>query len=366
MFSAWEVPLLWYLFPLPLSLQNGFITYSDTLLKAQDREQRRRNGQPDHVLEQPQGLWDSVATYGVGLGAIGVGALLAIGARQAFSWQCACSTIYYTPCEPHDTLQSSHSSHRVWRARNLQKSIQSKITTSFRRNIMAGIRIKFCLSVFLLPKPIIHGSLWYNRQRGCVCAARTLFSTIYSIAQVLFYCPIAALIIPFVNIFICCNIYSNIYTTLMIYAIYIFFFQWLWSSYLLIQFHPLYQGIWKTSEEVYEWEWMGFGEGIWMGERRSVSAFVCTMDGCTGHMIGTLPRRARYPLTMSGGRERMWQNSSLELNSRPLRGSLYFACIRWVMNKPKCYMRQTSWKCSQHGASKQIPYGLYIFWDPAN
>lgn len=61
----------------------GFITYADTLIKAQDPHRRRLNGQL--VQPQQQGLWDSVATYGVGLGAIGVGALLAIGVRQAFS-----------------------------------------------------------------------------------------------------------------------------------------------------------------------------------------------------------------------------------------------------------------------------------------
>lgn len=63
----------------------GFIAYSDTLLRAQDRQQRRRNGQSDHAARETQGLWDSVATYGAGLGALGVGALLAIGVRQAFS-----------------------------------------------------------------------------------------------------------------------------------------------------------------------------------------------------------------------------------------------------------------------------------------
>lgn len=64
------------LFPtsLPLTFQKGFIKYADTLLRAQERQ-----NQP------PAGVWNSVAAYGASIGAIGFGALLALGVRQAFS-----------------------------------------------------------------------------------------------------------------------------------------------------------------------------------------------------------------------------------------------------------------------------------------
>ena len=66
--------------PSPSLPQRGFIKYADTLLRAQERQRH----QGDEV-EPPAGLWDSVAAYGASLGALGVGALLAIGVRQAFS-----------------------------------------------------------------------------------------------------------------------------------------------------------------------------------------------------------------------------------------------------------------------------------------
>ena len=66
--------------PCAFPLQSGFIEYADTYLRAQQRRQ-----QP---LQQPQqeraGIWDAVAGIGAGIGAVGFGALLALGVRQAF------------------------------------------------------------------------------------------------------------------------------------------------------------------------------------------------------------------------------------------------------------------------------------------
>ena len=68
----------------PLPSQRGFSKYADTLLRAQERQQQRAE-QTEQPVQQAGSRWDSVAAYGASLGALGVGALLAIGVRQAFS-----------------------------------------------------------------------------------------------------------------------------------------------------------------------------------------------------------------------------------------------------------------------------------------
>lgn len=74
--------LLKITFSLSLPLQRGFIKYSETLLRAQERRQRP-NGQVDH--HPADGVQDSMVTLGLSLGAIGFGALVAYGIRQAMS-----------------------------------------------------------------------------------------------------------------------------------------------------------------------------------------------------------------------------------------------------------------------------------------
>ena len=60
----------------------GFNKYADTLLKAQEKKQGQSSSPSEQTTPPPPpGVWNSVATYG----AIGLGALLAIGVRRAFS-----------------------------------------------------------------------------------------------------------------------------------------------------------------------------------------------------------------------------------------------------------------------------------------